>query len=113
MKCPTCKKDFAKGVKAAYKLGLLKGENRLQVTINCIKKTNRHLFGELLRLDKEQPNDSVCIRMRRREAERLVTYLLKHKHTYQAEKIQKLIKSQIDKPAFDEFIEKIEQNRNR
>ena len=100
-------------MKAAYKLGFLRGEIRLRTTINCIKKTNRSLFNELLRLDKEQPVDSVCIKMRRRDAEKLVKYLLKHKHKYQSEKIEELIASQIDRPAFDEFIEKIEQDRNR
>ena len=109
MKCPTCKKDFAGGVKAAYKLGIHEGENRLQITINCIKKTHRRLFNELLRLDRVLPLDSASIKMSRHEAEKLVTYLLKNKQThhtnyYQAKKIKKLITSQIDKPAFDGLI---------
>lgn len=58
MKCPKCKKDFEKGVKSAYKLGLLDGENRLKKTINKILRNNnviltanQRLTQELLRLD--------------------------------------------------------------
>lgn len=110
MKCPTCKKDLTVDFRGVFKLGVLEGERRLQVTINCIKKTHRQLFKELLRLDRIQPLDSVCIKMNRNEAKKLVRYLIKHKHKYQAEKIINLITSQIDKPAFDKLIENIGQN---
>lgn len=112
MRCPNCKKDLTADFKRVYKIGIIEGERRLQVKINCLEKTHRQLFDELLRLDKEQPLESCCIRMSRSEAKRLVKFMLKHKHKYHAEKIRKLITSQIDKPAFDNFIEKTSQNSN-
>ena len=95
MECPHCKKDFEAGVKAAYKLGLIEGENRLQTTINCIKITNRRLFNELLRLDKHQPLSDCCIRISRGDAERLVAYLNRHKAFVIAKRIQNALDTQI------------------
>jgi len=62
MKCSKCKKDFEQGVKTAYKLGLLDGEDRVRKTINAVLKSNNKLAGanqdlaeELLRLDQFFP----------------------------------------------------------
>jgi len=48
-------KQFTAREKEIYRLGFLNGETQLQVTINNIKATNRHLMDELLRLDFEKP----------------------------------------------------------
>ena len=95
MKCQKCKKDYEAGVKAAYKLGLLEGENRLQTTINCIHKTNRHLLEELLRLDKEKPLDDCSIKMSRNYAERLIKTLKKVNRPHRAQQLQAMIDEQI------------------
>lgn len=62
MKCSKCKKDFEAGVKAAYKLGLQDGEERLKKTINKVLRNNtviltanQRLAQELLRLDDIYP----------------------------------------------------------
>lgn len=59
MKCPTCKKDYETGVKAAYKLGLLAGKEDqgrlLWVAVNRLQKTFGHLFDEVQRCDKGNP----------------------------------------------------------
>ena len=95
MKCPQCKNDFKAGVKAAYKLGVLEGENRLETTINCIKATNRRLFNELLWLDKVSPRDDCCIKISRQEVEHIIRLLKKYKYYKVAIKLQKMIKEQI------------------
>ena len=95
MKCPKCKKDYAAGVKAAYKLGLLEGENRLQTTINCIHKTNRHLLDELLRLDKVNPLDDCSIKMSRDYAEKLIKTMKRANRLDRADQIQAMIDEQI------------------
>lgn len=105
-KCPTCKKDFATAVKAAYKLGLLDGRNQLQQTINCIRKTNRRLFDELLRLDKVQPLDSCCIKMSQKDVEELIKHLRKKNCYWYAKKLQKLLETQI-RPV--EVLEEVEE----
>ena len=95
MKCPNCKKDYKAGVKAAYKLGLLEGENRLQTTINCIRKTNRHLLEELLRLDKEKPLGDRSIKMSRDYAEKLIKTMKRANRLDRADQIQAMIDEQI------------------
>jgi len=95
MECPHCKKDFAKGVRTAYKIGLLDGEDRLKKTINLIKTTNRVLFDELLRLDKIQPIDSSCVKLRRVYVESLIKTLRKKEIDWHAEKLQEHINSQL------------------
>ena len=55
MICPKCKKDFEKGVKAAYKLGRMDGRDAMQETLNCLAKTHHELFYELKRLDRVFP----------------------------------------------------------
>ena len=95
MKCPKCKKDYAAGVKAAYKLGLLEGENRLQTTINCIHKTNRALLNELLRLDKKKPLNDCSIKMSRDYAEKLIKTMKRVNRFDRADQIQAMIDEQI------------------
>ena len=95
MKCPKCKKDYAAGVKAAYKLGLLEGENRLQTTINCIHKTNRALLNELLRLDKKKPLNDCSIKMSRDYVERLIKTMRKVNMPHRAQQLQAMIDEQI------------------
>lgn len=62
MKCSECDKDFEAGVKSAYKLGLMDGENRLNKTIskvkrnnNVILRANHRLTQEVLRLNDIHP----------------------------------------------------------
>ena len=98
MECPHCKKDFAKGVRTAYKIGLLHRDDRLQQTINCIKITNRRLLDELLRLDRVQPLDSYCVKLSRKYAESLIKTLRKNKLFWQANKLQKQVTSQLSQP---------------
>lgn len=106
MVCPECKKDFAEGIKAAYKLGLLDGGNRLQTTINCIQKTNKHLFDELLRLDRASPLDGCCIKISRVLAEKIVKTFKTCGRFDRANEIQTLINSQIIPP---EILEETEE----
>lgn len=75
MKCSKCEKDFEAGVKSAYKLGLMDGENRRTKTIskvlrnnNIVLRANQRLSHELLRLDKILPRSdapSVIITLKR------------------------------------------------
>lgn len=44
-----------------YKLGYMNGENRLQKTIEALKKANHYLWEELTRLDQEEPRGGVII----------------------------------------------------
>lgn len=55
MKCPTCQKDFEKGVEAAYKLGLQDGHERHLKTISLLETVHRHLWDEINRLDRNYP----------------------------------------------------------
>ena len=105
-KCPKCKKDYAAGVKAAYKLGLMEGENRLQTTINYIHKTNKALFDELLRQDKEQPLDGCYIKVSRDLAEKFIKTFKRYNRQDRVKQIQDLIDSQISQP---EILEEIKE----
>lgn len=106
MECSHCKKDFAKGVRTAYKIGLLHGEDRLKQTINCIKITNRRLFDELLRLDRVQPLDSCCVKLSSKYAESLIKTLRNNKLIWHANKLQKQVTSQLSQP---EILEEIQE----
>lgn len=95
--CPKCKKDFAKGVKAAYKLGLLDGENRLKLTINLMARTNGNLFNELTRLDRWQPLDDSTIKLTPKLISGLVKFLKVSKNGgYYARKLERLRKKQFE-----------------
>jgi len=94
MVCPKCKKDFAEGIKAAYKLGLLDGGNRSQQTINCLKKTNGHLWNELTRLDKYQPLEENAIKLSVQMAESIIKSLKRKGYHKQAKKIVRLVEAQ-------------------
>ena len=96
-KCPKCKKDYEAGIEAAYKLGILDGENRLHRTINHIKATHREMLKELLRLDREQPLTDNCIKLGRLEVEKIIRYILrKNKNSRLAKNLQKKIDEQIN-----------------
>ena len=62
MKCPKCKKDYEKGRKAAYRLGLLAGREDqgrfLQKAVNNLEAVFGHLFAEIVRCDRENPLNS-------------------------------------------------------
>jgi hypothetical protein len=83
MECPECKKDFDEGVKSAYKLGLLDGEERLKETINKVLKNNtkllvinQELARELLRLDQLLPlKDKPSIIIPLKKAEQILKEL--------------------------------------
>jgi len=95
MKCPQCKKDFEAAVKAAYKLGLLDGENRVRRSKNINVAANHALFYELQRKDKREPLDDCCIRISRHEAEMMARKLHSNKQYHLAKKIRNMIKTQI------------------
>ncbi len=95
-KCPKCKKDYASAVKAAYKLGLLDGENRLQRTITLLKIVNRRLFNELLFLDKKSPLDVNCVKITREYVRKLIKYFSKTKNgNYHKDKLQEMMNIQL------------------
>jgi hypothetical protein len=98
MKCEKCKKDFAAGVKAAYKLGLQDGNNRLSHTINLIHKTNRALYDELLRLDRLEPLNVNSVVLSREQVDGIIAALRKAGKFYQARKLKKIETSQIGAP---------------
>jgi len=56
MKCDKCKKDYEEGVEAAYKLGLMAGEEKSQETMKLLARTNRQIFEEFQRIDEINPN---------------------------------------------------------
>ena len=62
MKCPRCKKDYEKGRKAAYRLGLRAGREDqgrlLQTAVNNLQVVFGHLFDEIVRCDRENPLNS-------------------------------------------------------
>ena len=98
MKCEKCKKDFAAGVKAAYKLGLQDGGNRLSHTINLIHKTNRALYDELLRLDRTEPQKINSVILTREQMEGIIAALRKAGKFHQVRKLKKIEISQLGDP---------------
>jgi hypothetical protein len=97
-KCKECKKDFAAGVKAAYKLGLQDGRGQLNHTINLIHKTNRALYDELLRIDKFNPLSVNSVILSREQVKGVITALRKAGKFYQARKLKRIETSQIGDP---------------
>ena len=110
MECPKCHNDFLLGIKAAYWLGVMNGQDSLtaegkSITIKSSAKDVKSLkqyqavthilFQELRRLDKEHPLPDCCIRISRGDAERLVAYLNKHKAVVIAKRIQNALDTQI------------------
>ena len=96
MKCPKCKKDYAAGVKAAYKLGLLDGENRLQRAITLLRKTNNHLLNEILYLDKKSPLDVNSVKLPREYILVLIKFINRAgKGKYHKNKLQAMMEEQI------------------
>ncbi len=51
----------ASAVRAAYKLGLMDGEQRFQHRLNVVTQVNRHLLDEITRLDAVEPVDGIAI----------------------------------------------------
>ena len=95
MKCPTCNKDYAAGVKAAYKLGLQDGKNQYVQRLNCLEKTNRQLFEQLRVMDMREPDHVNRVYLSREYLEGLCNLLRKKQYHKKAREIKKIIEDQL------------------
>lgn len=83
MKCSQNNEDLKAVVKKAYELGTMQGENRLQITINKLKRNNnvvlranQRLAAEVLRLDQLNPlKDAPSIIIPLKKAKAILTQL--------------------------------------
>lgn len=95
-RCPTCGKDFAEGVKSAYKLGRLDEEQLSKQIINMLRTGNGYLWEAITNSDKIDPlpNDPhhVTITLRTRQVKRFI----KHFKKTNAEHWVRLLEKQLE-----------------
>lgn len=55
------KDEYEQAVRSAYRLGVLDGEQRRKETLRAMQTANKHLVAELVRLDRDEPLDSLAL----------------------------------------------------
>lgn len=76
-------------VQAAYKLGMMDGQNTVKVRLNVLQAANHTLWESLVKLDEVEAVD--FIRLSIPDARKLILALRQHKEGYFARKLKKLV----------------------